>query len=228
MTIQTHDVSFTLDNQTRPGYLALPEGHGPFPGIVVIHELYGLNDNIRDIARRFGGEGYAALAVDLFAGRSRMVCMFNYMSANLLGKLEHSGISELRAALTFLAEQPSVDAARLGAIGFCLGGGLAIAWACIDARLKVIAPFYGFNPRPLEAVARACPVVGSYPEKDITASQGRALDAALTTYHIAHDIKVYEGARHSFFNDTRDRYHPQASADAWRRALAFFSEHLRG
>ncbi len=92
---------------------------------------------------------------------------------------------------------------------------------------EVIAPFYGMNPRPLEAVARSCPVVGSYPDPDFTTGAGRALDAALDTYHIPHDIKIYKGARHSFFNDQNSStYNPQASADAWQRTLAFFSERL--
>lgn len=227
MTMQTRDVAFTFDNQTRPAYLAQPEGSGSVPGVVVIHEAFGLNDNMRDISRRFAVEGYAALAVDMFAGRSRVMCMFNYMSANLRGTLDHPGLDELKAALTFLSSQPGVNPDRLGAIGFCMGGSFSIAWACTDPRLKVIAPFYGMNPRPLEAVSRACPVVGSYPANDFTANMGRALDAELDRHRIKHDIKVYEGANHSFFNDTRGRYHPSAATDAWQRTLAFFGEQLK-
>jgi carboxymethylenebutenolidase len=182
---------------------------------------------MRDIARRLATEGYAALAVDLFSGRNRAACMARYMAAHLSGQLEHSGVSDLETALTFLSRQPAVDPKRLGAIGFCMGGGFAIAWACIDERLKVIAPFYGMNPRKLEVVAHSCPVVGSYPAKDFTAGAGRRLDAALDTYGIAHNIKIYPGARHSFFNDqNRVSYDPHASADAWQRVLAFFGEQL--
>jgi carboxymethylenebutenolidase len=118
-------------------------------------------------------------------------------------------------------------AGATGAIGFCLGGSFAIAWACTDQRLKVIAPFYGNNPRPLEAVQRLCPVVGSYPESDFTTAAGRRLDAALDTYQIPHDIKIYPGAQHSFFNaHNAARHDPAASADAWQRTLAFFKTHL--
>src|SRR5512136_435319 len=133
MAVQTGLVSFQSGKSTLEAYLATPEGPGPHPAVVVIHEAFGLNDNIRDIARRFANEGYAALAVDLFSGRNRMVCMFRYMSANLRGKNDHSGIQELRTALSFLSEQPGVDAGRLGAIGFCMGGGFAVAWAMKDA-----------------------------------------------------------------------------------------------
>ncbi len=157
MTIQTRDISFVSNGHPLSGYYASPVGTGPYPGVVVIHEIFGLNDNIKDIARRFSDEGYAALAVDLFAGRNRAVCMARFMAATLFGSLEHGGVKDLKAALTFLTEQPGVDAGRVGAIGFCLGGGFALAWACTDERLKVIAPFYGAAPKPIEAVARALP-----------------------------------------------------------------------
>ncbi len=208
------------------GFLALPDGDGPHPGVVVIHEASGLNENIRDITRRLAGEGYAALAVDLFNGRNRAICMARYMAGMLMGSVNRYGIDDLRAALTLLAKHPEVDALRLGAIGFCMGGGFAIAWACTDSRLKVIAPFYGANPRPLEVVKRLCPVVGSYPERDFTASAGRNLDRALARHGIEHDIKIYPETRHFFFNDQNGAYDKDAAADAWRRLLRFFGERI--
>lgn len=222
--MQTRDIATT--ELKGGGYLALPDASGPHPGVVVIHEAYGLNDHIKDVTRRFAKEGYAALAVDLFTDRVRAVCMARYMTGFLFGSVNRYGIDDLKSGLTYLAKLPDVDAQRLGAIGFCMGGGFAIAWACTDSRLKAIAPFYGTNPRPLEVVKRLCPVVGSYPEKDFTASAGRALDKQLTTFDIAHDIKVYPDAEHSFFNDTRGRYNKQAADDAWRRVMRFFKEQL--
>ncbi len=208
------------------GYLALPDGAGRHPGVVVIHEAYGLNDNIKSIARRFADEGYAALAVDLFTGRNRAVCMTRYMAGMLLGSVNRYGIFDLKSALTVLAKMPEVDAQRMGAIGFCMGGGFAIAWACTDSRLKAIAPFYGVNPRPLEMAKRLCPVVGSYPEKDFTARAGRSLDQALEKSGIDHDIKIYPGARHSFFNEGGHAYDKDAADDSWRRVTTFFGDHL--
>ena len=208
-------------------YLALPDGTGPFPGVVVIHEAYGLNDHIRDVTRRFAGEGYAALAADLFTGRNRTICMARYIGDMLIGSVNRAGVPDLKAALTFLSNRPEVDPERVGAIGFCMGGSFAIAWACTDSRLKAIAPFYGSNPRPLEAVRRICPVVGSYPGRDFTAGAGRRLERALTEYGIGHDIKVYLDTRHSFFNDARSAYDREAAADSWGRVLAFFDERLR-
>ena len=208
------------------GHLALPDEPGPHPGVVVIHEIFGLNENIKDIAGRFADQGYAALAVDLFGGRNRAVCMARFMTGMLAGSVDRFGIADLKAALTHLAGLPEVDPKRIGAIGFCMGGGFAIAWACTDNRLKAIAPFYGANPRPLDAVQRACPVVGSYPEKDFTAGAGRALDKALDRHGIAHDIKIYPGAGHSFFNDRGRAYDKAAATDSWTRVLGFFGEHL--
>lgn len=222
--MQTRDI--TEAELRRGGYLAAPDGQGPHPAVVVIHEAYGLNDNIKDIARRFAGAGYTALAVDLFGGRNRVVCMTRFMAGMLAGSPNRFGVGDLKDALTALSAMPDVDSKRVGAIGFCMGGGFAIAWACTDSRLRAIAPFYASNPRPLDAVRRMCPVVGSYPEKDFTAGAGRALDRALEAAAIERDIKVYPGARHSFFNDTGRAYDKEAAEDSWRRVIKFFGEHL--
>jgi len=222
--MQTREIS--TDEIHGGGYLALPDGRAPHPGVVVIHEAYGLNGHIRDISNRLARAGYAALAVDLFAGRNRAICMARYMTGMLLGSVNRYGVDDLKGALTYLAKLADIDAQRLGAIGFCMGGSFAIAWACTDSRLKAIAPFYAVNPRPLDVVHRLCPVVGSYPEQDFTARAGRSLDQALTRHSIDHDIKVYPGTRHSFFNDARPAFDKRAAEDSWQRVLKFFSERL--
>jgi carboxymethylenebutenolidase len=152
--------------------------------------------------------------------------MARYMVGMLRGSLNRTGIPDLGDALTLLAERPEVDPQRIGAIGFCMGGSVAIAWACTDERLKAIAPFYGANPRPLDAVRRSCPVVGSYPEMDFTASAGRALDEELDKHNIEHDIKIYPGARHSFFNSQSRSHNKEAAGDSWSRVMEFFGKHL--
>ena len=208
-------------------YLALPDGAGPFPGVVVIHEAFGLNDNIRDICGRFAREGYTALGVDLFLGRNRVVCMARMFAGAMAGNLDHYGIPELKAALGRLAGQPQVDATRIGAIGFCLGGSIVLTWACTDTRLAAIAPFYGAAPRPRAAIRRLCPVVGSWPGRDFTTKAAGVLETELTAAGVPHDLKVYPGAKHSFFNDRWRTYEPVAAADAWQRVLAFFAERIR-
>jgi carboxymethylenebutenolidase len=222
--MKTRDVAHNI--LKGGAFVALPEGDRPHPGVVVIHEAYGLNDNIRDITQRFANEGYAALAVDLFSDRNKPICMARYMAGMLRGSVNRFGVEDLKLALSYLAGLPEVDPDRIGAIGFCMGGSFAIAWACTDDRLKAVAPFYGVNPRPIDAVERMCPVVGSYPEKDFTAGAGRKLDVALTRHNIPHDIKIYPGAQHSFFNDTRGSYSKSAADDSWVRVLEFFDTHL--
>ena len=222
--MQTREIA--ISELKGGGYLAAPDGKGPHPGVVVIHEAHGLNDHINDVTRRLANAGYAALADDLFTGRSRAICMARYMAGSLGGSVNRYGVDDLKSALTLLAKMPNVDAQRLGAVGFCMGGGFAIAWACTDSRLKAIAPFYGANPRPLELTKRLCPVVGSYPQQDFTARAGRALDEALNRFGVKHDIKIYPESRHSFFNDTKASFNRAAAEDAWSRLLKFFGEQI--
>jgi carboxymethylenebutenolidase len=208
-------------------YLVLPDGPGPFPGVVVIHEINGLNDNIRDISRRFARQGYAALAVDLFSGSNRVTCLMQVFYGILIRPLSNNTLADLQSALDFLRAQPGVDGGRVGAVGFCMGGSYALQLAIADDELRAASVFYGQNPRPMQAVAQACPIVGSYPEKDFTAKAAGELEAALKRYEVPHDIKIYPDARHSFFNDQGQSFAPDASADAWRRMLAFFDTHLK-
>ena len=213
----------SLDNS----YFALPDGSGPYPGVVVVHEAFGLNDNIRDICGRFAGQGYAALGVDLFEGRSRVVCMARMLVGGLAGNLDYYGVPGLKDALGRLAAHPEVDGERIGAIGFCLGGSIVLTWACTDDRLTAIAPFYGTAPRPREAMRRLCPVVGSWPQQDFTTKAAGVLETELTAAGVPYDLKIYAGAKHAFFNDQWRNYQPDAAADSWARVLAFFDEHVR-
>ncbi|HAW10194.1 MAG TPA: hypothetical protein DCX12_03800, partial [Chloroflexi bacterium] len=116
-----HDVVIPSRHLDLRGHLALPEAPGPHPGVVVIHEIYGLNDNIRDVTGRLAAEGYASLAVDLFAGRNRAICMARLMGASLAGRGGFA-VTDLRASAEFLSAQPEVDGSRIGVIGFCMGG----------------------------------------------------------------------------------------------------------
>jgi len=227
MPAPTQLISFPSGSHPLQAYLARPEGNGPFPGVVVIHEAFGLNDNIKGICNRFAGEGYAALGVNLFYGRNQVVCMFQFMGGMLFNSLEHQGIHDLKAGLDWLSGQPFVDGQRVGAVGYCMGGAFAIAWACTDNRLRAIAPYYGRSPRPLEAMRRLCPVVASYPDKDFTTPEGQKLAEFMAEHKIPHDVKIYPGTHHSFFNESRPAgYNADAAQDSWERVKEFFKEHI--
>jgi carboxymethylenebutenolidase len=228
MTIETGliPVPRADKNGVFESYFARPKAGGPFPGLIVIHEIYGLNDNIRGIADRFAEQGYAALAVDLFANRSRRLCMLQAFYGVLVSPLHNGMLSDLGSALKSLGELPGVDPSRLGAVGFCMGGGYALQLAVTEKGLKAASVFYGSNPRPLEVIAKACPIVGSYPDKDFTTGQAIELEKLLTREEIPHDIKIYENTRHSFFSQQRSEFEVEASKDSWERMLAFFGSHL--
>jgi carboxymethylenebutenolidase len=206
--------------------LVQPTGEGPFPGLIVIHEIFGLNDNIRGIASQFAEQGYTALAVDLFSNRSRALCMVQLIQGVLFRPLNNSMLSDLQSAFTFLKNQPGVDPNRIGVVGFCMGGGYALQLAVTAQGMKVASVFYGAAPKPLEAFARSCPIVGSYPEKDYTVQGARQLDAVLEKHDIPHEIKFYENTQHSFFNQQRTPFEVEAAKDAWQRMLSFFHEYL--
>ncbi len=207
-------------------YLVVPSAPGPIPGVVVIHEIFGLNQNIREIADRFSGEGYIAMAVDLFSGANRVACMLRIIYGMLIRPFENGIIADLHSAIRYLRSQDGVDPSRIGVVGFCMGGSYALQLACTDQDLRAASVFYGMNPRPLEQVARACPIVGSYPEKDFTASAARKLEPMLERFGVPHDIKVYPDARHSFFNDRGRTFQAEAAADSWGRMMTFFHTHL--
>ncbi len=206
--------------------LVTPEGPGQLPGLVVIHEIYGLNDNIRGIATRFAEQGYAALAVDLFSNRNRAICMMQIVHGMLIRPLKNSTLADLQSTFDFLRRQPRVDGNRIGVVGFCMGGGYALQLAVTEKGMKAASAFYGAVPKPLEAFVESCPIMGSYPVKDFSAQGARELDAALEKNNIQHDIKFYENTMHSFFNHPRTPIEEQAAADAWQRMLTFFERHL--
>jgi carboxymethylenebutenolidase len=226
--IRTETVQFPTNGETGTGYMAIPEGDGPFPGVIVVQEWWGLDDHIKDVAGRFAREGFVALAPDLYHGKvtkepdeaQKLMMSLNMPQAT----------KELVKATEYLASRPEVSGRGIGATGFCMGGGLALTLATESEHIKAVAPFYGSNPSPIDKVANLKgPVAASYAEHDgwITPAVREELDRALSQAGIQHDIKVYPGTEHAFFNDTRPEVHDrEASEHAWRRALNLFRENL--
>jgi carboxymethylenebutenolidase len=226
--IETSVVSVPRANSkgSMDSFLAKPEGAGPFPGMIVIHEIFGVNDNIRQISQEFAEQGYIALAVDLFSNRARAICMMQIFYGMMFRPLDNSMLADLNSSFDFLKQVPGVDANRIGSVGFCMGGAYALQMAITAKGMKAASVFYGANPKPLEAVAQACPIIGSYPDKDFTTKAARDLEASLENYKIPHDIKIYDNTEHSFYSQQRTPFEVEASKDAWQRMLKFFGEHL--
>ncbi len=219
------------------GYLATPDADGPWPGVVMIHEIFGLDDVMRRHADRLAGLGYLTLAVDLFTDGGGIRCLVATMRTMFKGG--GRAFVDIGAARQWLAASPQCTG-KIGVLGFCMGGGFALLSA--NRGFDAAAPNYGQLPEDLDAaVAGACPVVGSYGGRDPSLKNAAAkLDRALTKAGVVHDVKEYPTASHTFLNDAQVgprplqpllriagfRPDPEASVDAWQRIDAFFTEHL--
>jgi carboxymethylenebutenolidase len=232
------DVRIPFDGKAMRGVLAIPDGEGPHPGVVVLHEMFGLNDDIRRITTRLAGEGYAAVAPDLYSPGFKPLCIARTVIG--MARAQSGPIDQADAARDWLARRTEVDPQRIGAIGFCMGGGFALMLG-IRSDLKAASVNYGQVPKSLDELRGVCPVVGSYGRDDRRfLDEADRLERYLTELGVDHDVKVYDGAGHSFLNDTGHpilkaairpmmpvEYRPEAAEDAWRRILDFFDRHLR-
>ncbi len=226
--------SVTAAGWTIPLEIFRPREAGRRPAVLVLHEIFGLNDDIRRIARRFADNGYVTAAPDFLAGGWYLGCLLR--AARDLRAGDGPTVAVLEAVLDDLAARP--DVGRVGAAGFCMGGGYALLLGTRE-RLAATGVFYG-DIRSTDELARACPIVGGYGGKDrIFAPQARELVARLDALGREHDVRIYEDAGHSYMSDaghpylamlTRPlmavAYDHEAAEDSWRRMLAFFARHL--
>ncbi len=223
-------VEFTGGNTTKRtgGFLAKPKEAEKSPAVIVIHEIWGLVDHIKDVSSRLATEGYVALAVDLFDRKT----VSKLEEGRGLREMftEEKILGDLRGAFDYLNTLEYVHPNRIGSMGFCMGGGLSLLLACRNKELAAAVVFYGRNPSPINLVQNIqCPILGNYAGADMAIAESdiNLLKQTLANYGKVFDIKIYPGAPHAFFNDTRESYRPEAASDAWRRTLEFFAKYLK-
>jgi carboxymethylenebutenolidase len=227
ITLNTKMIDYPSGGQTTPGYLARPDDGDRHPGIVVIQEWWGLVPHIKDVAERFAREGFIALAPDLYHGQAATEP--DEARKLAMGLDRARAVAEIAAAAQYLKAMDTVQPKRMGLVGWCMGGGLALSTAAEDGDIGAAIAFYG---RPLDASDTAklhVPILGLYGAEDggIPVEAVRSFELELKAHQVPHEIHIYTGAGHAFFNETRPHiYHPEAAQDAWQKTLAWFRKHL--
>lgn len=242
-------VDIDVASGSIPAYRSEPSGQ-PKAALVVIHEIWGLVDHIKDVADRCAAEGYLVIAPDLLSGvgvvpelgQELQRLAFSSDEAErteaqplLREKLAPArspeyaewAVPALKGVVDRLEAQPGIDG-RIGVVGFCFGGSYSFALAAADPRVHAAVPFYGQPPQSSAIADIACPILAFYGDRDERLMRSLPeVTAAMADAAVAFTPHVYAGARHAFFNDTNPAtYDADAAADSWRRTLAFLSDSL--
>lgn len=210
-------------------FVALPAGQGHAPGLIVVHEWWGLNAQIREVARRLALQGYVAIVPDLYHGKVAGDAEQAHVLTRGLDRDEALGV--LEGALGWLRAQPRTAKARAGVVGFCMGGALAERWALRGGDLAAVVMFYG-SPEtdPSKLAGLRAPLQGHFGADDdgIPAKKVEELRTGLAKAGKTGEIYGYPGAGHAFLHEGRDSYRPDQARQAWARMLAFLQKHLKG
>ncbi|MBV9017766.1 MAG: dienelactone hydrolase family protein [Alphaproteobacteria bacterium] len=224
----TETVQSPQGNGSIKGYLARPANSDKLPAVLVIHENRGLNPYVEDVARRLAVANFIAFAPDALTSLGgypgddeKGLALFQQLDR---GKT----IEDFVAAATWLKARPDTTG-KLGAVGFCFGGGIVNQLAVrMGADLNAGVPFYGMQPKPEDAAKIKTPINAQYGEKDERITSGwPAFDKALSDANVPHEGHIYKDAQHGFHNDTTPRYDETAAKEAWQRTLDWFNKYLR-
>jgi carboxymethylenebutenolidase len=229
--VETERVTYaTVGDRPVTGYLARPKAAKGRPGIIVIHEWWGLNDNIESMARQLAAEGYVALAVDLYGGEvAETPDKARELMSKAMGDTDPID-DNLRQAYAYLTDKQG--AGKVGSIGWCFGGGMSLHAAILlpDA-LDATVIYYGRLSTDREALARlSMPVLGLFGEADRGIPVDQVNEFGATMKELGKDarIHIYDGANHAFANPSGTRYDAKAAEDAWQKTLEFLEENLAG
>jgi carboxymethylenebutenolidase len=224
-------VSYKSGDETVQAILYTPAGKGPFPALIVIHEWWGLNGWVKDQASKLADEGYESLAIDLYRGK---VATAPDMAHELMRGVPNDRANrDLQAAFTFLQSQPNVEKSRIGAIGWCMGGGYALDVALDEPTLAADVINYGHLVTDSAEIKKInAPILGLFGGLDqgITPDDVQKFEAAMKQQGKKVEIKIYDDAGHAFENpDNKNTpgYRPADAADAWQRTVAFLAEYLK-
>jgi carboxymethylenebutenolidase len=231
-------IQLDRDGRNMPLFIAAPDGDGPFPAVIVVHEIFGLNDHIKDIARRFAREGFVAYAPDIFEGHQGVPADKNDLNAMraLWSNIPDAVlISDLSAVFAMAQLEDRVRGDQIGTIGYCMGGAIAYMFGA-TCGVAWIADYYGRIKYPQLSETKpkhpidytdtlSCPVLGLFSGVDelIPVDQVDELKQRIEAKGIPCEFKVYDDAKHAFFNDTREFYNADAAKDAWKRTLEFIA-----
>ncbi len=226
------EVSYPGKAGTLKAYVAHAPGGVSRPVVIVVQEWWGLNENIKDIARRFANEGYFAIAPDLYSRQGHKVANDPNTAAQLMGGLQTpDGIDDLKSTIAWLRGQQETKSSKIGITGYCMGGSYAMLLPCESKEISASAPFYGEIPSDDKIKNLGCPIFYAYGANDgwIQRPDVERMRADLKKFGKPGEVKIYEGCDHGFFNDTRkDVYAPEAAKDSWQHTLKLFAENLKG
>jgi len=226
--VQANDVTFTSEGAMITAYQTRPADDGVYPAVLVCHENRGLTPHIRDVARRFAREGYAALAIDLLAREGGSAALDPNQIPGLLGDAgPERHVADFIAGYNYLQSLDFIDGQRIGMTGYCFGGGITWDVATALPELKAAVPYYGRSPALEDVPNIRAAVLGVYAEQDGRINAGiEALEQALAEANVTHQINIYPGVDHAFHNDTGSRYVQEQATQAWLDTLAWFERYM--